>query len=116
MAKASEGVRVRLIYDWMGGFGKTSRGFWNRLRAGGVEVRCYNPPRLDSPLGESAVTTAKCSRSILKLVSSQACASGACVLSSRERCLSRGATQALKCAARLGEYRRRVRSSLGDDR
>lgn len=51
IAKAGEGVRVRLIYDWLGGFGKTSRGFWKRLRAGGVEVRCYNPPRLDSPLG-----------------------------------------------------------------
>ena len=50
-AKAREGVRVRLIYDWMGGFGKTSRSFWNHLRAGGVDVRCYNPPRLDSPLG-----------------------------------------------------------------
>lgn len=49
--KAQEGVRVRLIYDWMGGFGKTSRKFWNRLRAGGVEVRCYNPPRFDSPFG-----------------------------------------------------------------
>ena len=51
IAKAEEGVRVRLIYDWMGGFGKASRRFWNRLREGGVEVRCYNPPRLDSPFG-----------------------------------------------------------------
>jgi cardiolipin synthase len=51
IAKAREGVRVRLVYDWMGGFGKASRRFWNRLRAGGVEVRCYNPPRWDSPLG-----------------------------------------------------------------
>lgn len=49
--KAREGIRVRLLYDWLGGFGKTSRRFWNRLRAGGVEVRCYNPPRFDSPLG-----------------------------------------------------------------
>jgi cardiolipin synthase len=49
--KARAGVRVRLIYDWLGGFRKTSRGFWNRLRAGGVEVRCYNPPRLDAPYG-----------------------------------------------------------------
>jgi cardiolipin synthase A/B len=49
--KAQEGVRVRLIYDWIGGLGKTSRRFWNRLRTGGIEVRCYNPPRLDSPLG-----------------------------------------------------------------
>ena len=51
IAKAQEGVRVRLIYDWLGGLGKTSRKFWNRLRAAGVEVRCYNPPRFDSPLG-----------------------------------------------------------------
>jgi cardiolipin synthase len=51
IAKARQGVSVRLIYDWMGGYGKTSRKFWNRLREGGVEVRCYNPPRFDSPLG-----------------------------------------------------------------
>jgi cardiolipin synthase len=51
IAKANEGVRVRLTYDWMGAVGKTSRKFWNRLRAAGVEVRCYNPPHFDSPLG-----------------------------------------------------------------
>lgn len=51
IAKAQQGVRVRLIYDWMGGFGKASRSFWNRLRTGGVEVRCYNPPRFESPFG-----------------------------------------------------------------
>ncbi len=51
LKKAAEGVSVRLLYDWLGGFGKTSRRFWNRLRAGGVEVRCYNPPRFDRPLG-----------------------------------------------------------------
>jgi cardiolipin synthase A/B len=51
IAKSREGVPVRLIYDWMGGLGKTSRRFWNRLRGAGVEVRCYNPPRWDSPLG-----------------------------------------------------------------
>jgi cardiolipin synthase len=51
IAKARDGVHVRVIYDWMGGFGKTSRRFWNRLRAGGVEVRCYNPPSPTSPLG-----------------------------------------------------------------
>ena len=28
-AKARDGVRVRLLYDWLGGFGKTSRSFWN---------------------------------------------------------------------------------------
>jgi cardiolipin synthase len=51
VAKARAGVRVRLVYDWMGGFGKASRAFWNHLREGGVEVRCYNPPRLESPFG-----------------------------------------------------------------
>ena len=51
IAKAREGVRVRLLYDWMGGLGKTSHSFWEHLRTGGVDVRCYNPPRLDSPLG-----------------------------------------------------------------
>jgi cardiolipin synthase A/B len=51
IARARDGVRVRLIYDWLGGLGKASRRFWNHLRAGGVEVRCYNPPRLDSAFG-----------------------------------------------------------------
>jgi cardiolipin synthase len=51
IAKAREGVRVRLIHDWVGGLGKASGRFWNGLRAGGVEVRCYNPPRLGSPFG-----------------------------------------------------------------
>lgn len=49
--KAREGVRVRLLYDWMGGLGKASREFWKKLRTAGVEVRVYNPPRLSSPLG-----------------------------------------------------------------
>ena len=51
LERAKAGVQVRVIYDWMGAFWKTSRAFWARLRAGGVEVRCYNPPRLESPLG-----------------------------------------------------------------
>ncbi|HEV2275821.1 MAG TPA: phospholipase D-like domain-containing protein, partial [Acidobacteriaceae bacterium] len=50
-AKAREGIRVRLIYDWFGARGASSRGFWRRMRQAGVEVRCFNPPRLDSPLG-----------------------------------------------------------------
>jgi cardiolipin synthase len=51
IAKAKEGLRVRLIYDWLGGCGTASRAFWNQLRAGGVDVRCYNPARWDSPFG-----------------------------------------------------------------
>jgi len=50
-AKARQGVRVRLIYDWLGALGKTSGRFWRALRAAGVDVRCYNPPRFSSPFG-----------------------------------------------------------------
>jgi len=50
-AKAREGVKVRVAYDWFGGLGKASRHFWRRLREAGVEVRCFNPPRLDNPMG-----------------------------------------------------------------
>ena len=50
-AKAREGVRVRVIYDWVGALGNSSSRWWRRLREAGVEVRCYNPPRFDSPLG-----------------------------------------------------------------
>jgi cardiolipin synthase len=50
-AKAREGVRVRLIYDWLGALGAASYRFWKPLRQAGVEVRAFNPPRLDSPLG-----------------------------------------------------------------
>jgi len=49
--KARDGVKVRLIYDWMGAFNSTSNGFWRRLREAGIEARCFNPPRLDSPFG-----------------------------------------------------------------
>ncbi|MGH9767321.1 MAG: phospholipase D-like domain-containing protein [Blastocatellia bacterium] len=49
--KAREGVRVRLIYDWVGAFNATSNKYWRRLREAGVEVRCFNPPRFDNPFG-----------------------------------------------------------------
>lgn len=49
--RAKHGVQVRLIYDWLGCLGKASRRFWGRLREAGVDVRCFNPPRLDSPFG-----------------------------------------------------------------
>jgi cardiolipin synthase len=49
--KARAGVQVRLIYDWMGALFPTSNKFWRALQSAGVEVRCFNRPRLDSPLG-----------------------------------------------------------------
>ncbi|HEY8461877.1 MAG TPA: phospholipase D-like domain-containing protein [Blastocatellia bacterium] len=51
IAKAREGVKVRLIYDWMGALTSTSNRFWRRLREAGIETRCFNPPRLNSPFG-----------------------------------------------------------------
>jgi cardiolipin synthase len=50
-AKARAGVRVRLLYDWLGGLNHASRRFWRSLARAGVDVRCFNPPRLDSPFG-----------------------------------------------------------------
>ena len=57
--KAAEGVEVKLVYDWMGGF-STSRRFWKRLIRGGVEVRCYNPPNIADPLGVFSRDHRKC--------------------------------------------------------
>src|SRR5688572_14543258 len=50
-AKARDGVRVRLLYDWLGALGKTPRRFWDAMIRAGADVRCFNPPRLASPLG-----------------------------------------------------------------
>jgi len=50
-AKASAGVRVRLLYDWFGGVGEGTRRLVAPATRDGVEVRCFNAPRLDSPLG-----------------------------------------------------------------
>ncbi|SFH33938.1 cardiolipin synthase [Nitrosospira sp. Nsp14] len=51
IAKAKEGIPVRLLYDWMGGLTETGNAYWRRMQEGGVDVRCFNPPRFDSPLG-----------------------------------------------------------------
>jgi cardiolipin synthase len=51
MAAARRGVKVRVVYDWVGALTATTWMFWHRLRKAGVEVRAFNQPRLDSPLG-----------------------------------------------------------------
>lgn len=50
LACARRGVRVRVLHDWLGARGEAGRRFWRRLEAGGVEVRTFNPLRLDAPL------------------------------------------------------------------
>jgi cardiolipin synthase A/B len=47
-AKARSGLRVCAVFDWMGSLG--GRALWEPLRAAGVEIRVFNPPRFDSPL------------------------------------------------------------------
>lgn len=47
--RARAGVRVRLIYDWVGSLHKAPRRFWRALTDAGVEVRCFNPFRFSAP-------------------------------------------------------------------
>jgi cardiolipin synthase len=49
--RAQAGVKVRLIRDWLGSRSGATRGFWRRLEAAGVDVRCFNPIHLASPFG-----------------------------------------------------------------
>src|SRR3569623_986013 len=49
--RARAGVKVRLMKDYLGSWNPRARGFWRGLRHAGVEIRSFNPPRLDSPLG-----------------------------------------------------------------
>lgn len=48
--KSRSGVRVRVIYDWVGALGSATRRLWRSMRDAGVEVRCFNRPRLDGPI------------------------------------------------------------------
>ncbi len=45
IAQARAGIRVRVLYDWLGSLG-TPRRFWRELRDAGVEVRAFRPPRM----------------------------------------------------------------------
>jgi cardiolipin synthase len=49
--KARGGVRVRVIYDWLGARGLASSSLWQPLIDAGAEVRVFNRPRLDDPFG-----------------------------------------------------------------
>lgn len=47
--RAAAGVRVAVIYDWLGCLGNGGAKFWKPLRDAGGAVRVFNPPRLDGP-------------------------------------------------------------------
>ena len=48
--KASDGVSVKVLYDWFGCL-DVPRSFWKALREAGVQVRTVNPPTVGAPLG-----------------------------------------------------------------
>ena len=50
-AKARAGVKVRLLYDWIGCWRESGARYYRGMREAGVEIRCYNPPKIDSPFG-----------------------------------------------------------------
>lgn len=47
--RARAGVRVRVVHDWLGAGPWEGRRLWRLLSAAGVDVRCFNRPRLDRP-------------------------------------------------------------------
>jgi cardiolipin synthase len=49
MERARAGVRVRVLYDWLGSSFRALPWFWRRLREAGVETRVFNRPRLTDP-------------------------------------------------------------------
>lgn len=51
IAKAQEGLPVRVLYDWFGATANTFPAYWRRLRKAGIEVRAFNPLQVLSPLG-----------------------------------------------------------------
>ena len=50
IAKAGEGVPVRVLYDWIGSWA-TPRRYWKTFREAGVEVRAFNRPSIRDPFG-----------------------------------------------------------------
>lgn len=49
-AAAARGVKVRLLYDWMGCFGKAGASLWQPLQEAGGDVRGFNTPDSLQPL------------------------------------------------------------------
>ena len=60
IARARDGVRVRVIYDWMGAFGKTSRRSGTSSARAGSRCAATMLPGWPVPSGGSAGTTARC--------------------------------------------------------
>ncbi len=74
-ARANAGVKVRVLYDWLGSLNPLKGGLWKPLVEAGGEVRAANPPRLNTLLG----WTSRDHRKLLTVDSSVAFISGLCV-------------------------------------
>ena len=75
VAKAREGVKVRLIYDWFGSLSLFGRWMWKPLRQAGGEVRVANPPGMSSFFGWFS----RDHRKLIIIDRSQAFISGLCI-------------------------------------
>lgn len=73
--KAREGVKVRVLYDWVGSHGPLAHRMWKSAREAGAEVRAANPPSLNSLLGWAS----RDHRKLLTIDGSLAFVSGLCM-------------------------------------
>jgi cardiolipin synthase len=73
--RASAGIVVAVLVDWIGCLGQSGRAFWAPLRAAGGEVRVFNPPRLGEPFG----WISRDHRKLLVVDSSYGSLSGVCI-------------------------------------
>jgi cardiolipin synthase len=75
VAKAREGVKVRVIYDWFGSLSLLGGWMWKPLREAGGEVRAANPPGMSSFFGWFS----RDHRKLIAVDHSQAFISGLCI-------------------------------------
>jgi hypothetical protein len=94
--RAREGVYVCVVYDWLGS--SRMRTLTSRMRAAGVHVRVFNPPRPTARSAGSRATIARRSRSTARSASSAGCAPASAGSAIRPRSSSRGAIPASSCA------------------
>ncbi|HEY3935470.1 MAG TPA: phospholipase D-like domain-containing protein [Gemmatimonadales bacterium] len=72
--RARAGVRIRLMFDWVGSF-STGHRYWRALRQAGVDVRAFGPLSLADPL----LLFARDHRKVLVVDGEHAVAGGLCI-------------------------------------
>jgi phosphatidylserine/phosphatidylglycerophosphate/cardiolipin synthase-like enzyme len=73
--KARQGIKVRVLYDWVGSGGPLAYRMWKPAREAGVEVHAASPPSLNSLLGWAS----RDHRKLLTIDGSLAFISGLCM-------------------------------------